>query len=399
VRAESLAKRRATILARRTRNAAYHEAAHAVVALRLGFSVSSCWLCVADEPMALGHNPMDGRTQYFRRSGDGALTFTDPDGHDEVLVELATQEVQARLDQANAAFRQAELDFNRTANLRKQNAATQAELDAAQARFETAKVDGITRVDARDALHVVRTDRGDLSAALVVDALGWRRVLATEGYQPPEAPLSRGLEVHPDGGGEHLDIWVDRSLVRRGYGWSVPAGGEQRVGVGSYDPHDHVKRPTIDLAERLEVDAVRYQGNWFPHRLRPATEDGVFFAGDSSGHCFPLSGEGIRTAFYFGIAAGRELRRVVAGDQDLAAALENYAAFSHGHRRPFARALQLQRLIPALPPRVLTLALKVIGSQRIVDRAFGWYLDQAHPDFATGPDHGATAPVAVARAA
>ena len=57
----------------------------------------------------------------------------------EVLVELATQEIQARLDQANAAFRQAELEFNRTANLRKQNAATQSEFDAAQARYNVAK--------------------------------------------------------------------------------------------------------------------------------------------------------------------------------------------------------------------------------------------------------------------
>jgi RND family efflux transporter MFP subunit len=57
----------------------------------------------------------------------------------EVLVELATGEVQARLDQASAAFRQAELDFNRTTNLRKQQAATQAELDAAQARYTGAK--------------------------------------------------------------------------------------------------------------------------------------------------------------------------------------------------------------------------------------------------------------------
>ena len=57
----------------------------------------------------------------------------------DVLVELATQEIQARLDQANAAFRQAELDFNRTANLRKQQAATQAEMDAAQARYNVTK--------------------------------------------------------------------------------------------------------------------------------------------------------------------------------------------------------------------------------------------------------------------
>ncbi|HEY5480736.1 MAG TPA: efflux RND transporter periplasmic adaptor subunit, partial [Verrucomicrobiae bacterium] len=57
----------------------------------------------------------------------------------DMLVELATQEIQARLDQANAAFRQAELDFNRTDNLRKQQATTQAELDAAQARYIVAK--------------------------------------------------------------------------------------------------------------------------------------------------------------------------------------------------------------------------------------------------------------------
>ena len=95
----------------------------------------------------------------------------------------------------------------------------------------------------------------------------------------------------------------------------MPAAGEQRVGVGSYEPRDHVKEPTREIATRLGVPPVRYQGNWFPHELRPATEDGVFFVGDSAGHCLPLSGEGIRTAFYFGIACGRELRATLAGEQ------------------------------------------------------------------------------------
>ncbi len=69
----------------------------------------------------------------------------------------------------------------------------------------------------------------------------------------------------------------------------------------------------MKLAEDLGSDAVRYQGNWIPHKLRPATEDGIFFAGDSAGHCLPLTAEGIRTAFYFGIACGRELRAVRRG--------------------------------------------------------------------------------------
>ena len=243
------------------------------------------------------------------------------------------------------------------------------------ARFETAKVNGRSG----DTVH---TDRGDVSADLIVDGLGWRRVLAPGGYQPPEAPLSRGLEVHPDGGGDDLDVWIDRSLVRRGYAWSVPAGGEQRVGVGSYDPRRHVKKPTVELAGRLDRDAVRYQGNWFPHRLRDAAEDGVFFVGDSAGHCFPLSGEGIRTAFYFGIACGRQLRAVLAGERTREDALERYRAFSAGHARAFRRALVLQRLIPAVPPRALTFLLRALGRQAIVDRSFGWYLDQAHPSYA-----------------
>jgi flavin-dependent dehydrogenase len=220
----------------------------------------------------------------------------------------------------------------------------------------------------------------------VVDALGWRRVLASPHYQPPDAPLSRGLEVHPHtderGEGDALDVWVERDLVRRGYGWRVPAGGEARIGVGSYDPRRHVKEPTVALAARLESEAVRYQGNWFPHRLRAATENGVFFAGDSAGHCFPLSGEGIRTAFYFGIAAGREIAQVFAGDNDRDEALHRYAAFHERHRPAFRRALALQRLVPALPPRALTVALRALGTQPVVDRAFGWYLDQAHPAYA-----------------
>jgi digeranylgeranylglycerophospholipid reductase len=247
------------------------------------------------------------------------------------------------------------------------------------ARFAVAKVDG------RESTRVL-TDRGPIAAQLVVDAMGWRRVLDQPHYQPPAAPLSRGLEVHPETepAGDALDVWVERSLVRRGYGWRVPAGGEARIGVGSYDPRDHVRGPTDGLAARLEAPAVRYQGNWFPHRLRAATDGEVLYVGDSAGHCFPLSGEGIRTAFYFGIAAGRELRAVLEAGKSRERALADYAAFHDAHAPAFRRALRLQRLIPALPPRALTLALRALGAGkgRLVDRAFGWYLDQAHPRFA-----------------
>jgi len=265
--------------------------------------------------------------------------------------------------------------------------------DQCDARFEVAKVTSreadadhpAARADSVVERETVLTDRGELTAPLVVDALGWRRVLGSgPNVQPPEALISRGLEVHPDarGGDTDLDVWIDRSLIRHGYAWSVPAGGEQRVGVGSYEPRDHVKEPTRAIAGRLGVDPVRYQGNWFPHALRPAVEEGVFFAGDSAGHCLPLSGEGIRTAFYFGIACGRELRRVLGGEATREEALAAYGGFSASHAPAFRTALMLQRLIPALPPRVLTALLAVVGRERPCRSAFNWYLEQAHPRFA-----------------
>jgi flavin-dependent dehydrogenase len=224
-----------------------------------------------------------------------------------------------------------------------------------------------------------------LESELLVDALGWRRVLGPgPNVQPPEAAISRGLEVHPhDGRGVDLEVWIERDVVRRGYAWSVPAGGERRIGVGSYEPRDHVREPTVAMAERLATEPVRFQGNWFPHALRPAAEGGVFFVGDSAGHCLPLSGEGIRTAFYFGIACGRELRAVLAGERSREQALARYGAFSDGHAPAYRLALRLQRLIPALPPRALTALLAVMGRERPCRRAFSWYLEQAHPSFAS----------------
>jgi membrane fusion protein, multidrug efflux system len=57
----------------------------------------------------------------------------------DLLVELAAQEVQARLDQATASLRQSELDFKRFSRLREQGALTQAEFEAAQTRLTIAR--------------------------------------------------------------------------------------------------------------------------------------------------------------------------------------------------------------------------------------------------------------------
>jgi flavin-dependent dehydrogenase len=254
------------------------------------------------------------------------------------------------------------------------------------AGFETAKVNDRARPANGDGAIHVETDRGVVSAPLVVDALGWRRVLAAgDGYQPPDAPLSRGLEVHPDGSSEDLEIWIDRRYVPAGYGWSFPARDELRIGVGSFDPRFHVRETTEQLAEDLGSDRVRYQGNWIPHELRRATEGGIFFAGDSAGHCLPLTAEGIRTALYFGIALGRELRGVVEGTQSREEAAARYAEFNDSHEWKFRWMLRVQRLIPKVPPRILGPMVRLFGAKRFVEWSFDHYLRIAPPELASAP--------------
>jgi flavin-dependent dehydrogenase len=245
--------------------------------------------------------------------------------------------------------------------------------------FETATVQ-------RREGDVIVTDRGELTAPLIVDALGWRRALSTapEPIQPPAARMSRGLEVHPAGARDDLELWLDPRYVPAGYAWSFPAGDEVRVGVGSFDPNRRVKDPTVRLAGDLGVAADGYQGNWIPHQMRDPVEDDIFFVGDSAGHCIPATAEGIRTAFYFGLACGRELRAVLDGRSSRVEALARYAAFCEERRRVFDWLLRTQSLISVVNPRpgVMASVVRAMDNRRFLDWSFGRYLRIAPPEYA-----------------
>ncbi len=256
-------------------------------------------------------------------------------------------------------------------------------LRTSRVEFETATVSGRER-------NIVHTDRGELHAPLIVDALGWRRVLSdADPIQPPNARLSRGLEVHPAGAGEEMELWIDPRYIRAGYSWSFPARDEVRIGVGSFWPSHHVKQPTLRLAADLGLPPEGFQGNWIPHELRSAVEDDVFFVGDSAGHCLPLTAEGIRTALYFGIACGRQLRAVIEGNADRAHALARYAAFSKAHGWRYRWLLRQQRAVGRLATnRSVTAFVRAMQHPRLCRWAFERHMEIAPPSFVdTGVSH------------
>ena len=186
------------------------------------------------------------------------------------------------------------------------------------------------------------------------------------------------------GDGDALDVWVERSLVRRGYGWRVPAGGEARIGVGSYEPRDHVKEPTEALAGRLGAEAVALPGQLVPAPPARRGRGRRVLRRRQRRALLPALGRGHphRLLLRHRLRA-RAARACWPATHDRDAALARYAAFHDAPRaaRSAARCAS-SACCPALPPRVLTAVLRGLRPQPLVDRAFGWYLDQAHPAFA-----------------
>ena len=108
----------------------------------------------------------------------------------------------------------------------------------------------------------------------------------------------------------------------------------------------------------------------------------MFFVGDSAGHCLPLTAEGIRTALYFGLACGRELRAVLDGQRTRAQALARYGAFSDRHARKFRWLLGAQRAVGQITPsRAMTAVVRVMESRRLAGWIFDHYLAIAPPSF------------------
>ena len=197
------------------------------------------------------------------------------------------------------------------------------------------------------------------TAPLVVDALGWRRVL-----DDPHVPAARGAaEPRPGGpparpGRRRRPRRLGRALAR------APrlrlARARRRRGARSASApttraSTSASPPTRLAARARGADAVRYQGNWFPHRLRAADRRRGLLRRRQRRALLPALGRGHPHRVLLrdrgrARAAGRAGRR----DRPASGRSPTTPPSTRRHAPAFRRALRLQRLVPALPPRVLT---------------------------------------------
>lgn len=214
---------------------------------------------------------------------------------------------------------------------------------------------------------VVRTSEGRFAARYVVDASGWRAVVASSlkpGFVDRSA-LSYGLETECEYRADSFYFWLDRKLIEDGVGWIFPAGERSRVGLASYRG-ESIKATRV--AEFLRVAGAgpsSFHGGFFPSGLRAGAVGPVFLVGDSAGQCLPLTGEGIRPALYFGQICGDLLRRVMDGNLSPRQAIVAQRQVGERFRWHYRFLALAQRRVPSLPSPLLHGLLSVLEAPRV----------------------------------
>ena len=196
------------------------------------------------------------------------------------------------------------------------------------------------------AADTVATSRGDYAAPVVIDASGWRAVLA------PHARRDRrsvGIELRLAGGDEGLHFWVHDHAMRNGYAWDFPAAGHRRVGLLTYGTSGQLRHRLQRFLGSSVPPASTLHGGSLPARLREPVSGRVFLVGDAAGQCLPLSGEGIRPALVFGYFAGHLGRRVLTEALTIEQGKAAYREVVARYRRQYAILTGLQTILGRVP--------------------------------------------------
>jgi len=228
--------------------------------------------------------------------------------------------------------------------------------------------------------ETVRTNRGDFSARCVVDASGWRAVLASSllsGFAQ-NTPMNFGIEtIRPLPGNSQPDpsalhFWYDPAILAGGIGWFFPRGETVSVGLGSYRGATHLKRPLTRFAESFAIQPDGIHGTYFPSTLRSPTVGNVFVVGDAAGMCIGLTSEGIRPAMFFGEVCGRIVQCILAGKLTRFGGLAEYGAFVEARRSFFQIFSATQAILTRLPTPWIDPVMRVVTH----DSVLPWVLDQ-----------------------
>ncbi len=232
--------------------------------------------------------------------------------------------------------------------------------------------------------RAVTTDKGVIGARYFLDATGWRAALASA-LRPgfvDRGRLTIGMEVTVPHRTDAMHFYVNREIVRWGYGWIFPCGDESRVGLGAFDNQKGVPALLRAFLRRLgmsdDLRSVERTGGFLPWQQRPAALDNVWVLGDAAGHCLPLTGEGIRFAFQDGDVAGRLLDHLLSGRSDWETASAMYAETVERHRARIGTFTHLQNFVRHVPNAAFAPMAWLLARRPVCSRGLTRYMNWEH---------------------
>lgn len=239
------------------------------------------------------------------------------------------------------------------------------------------------RISAFDG-RALTTDKGRLTARYFLDATGWRAALASA-LRPgfvDRGRLTVGMEVTVPHRTDAMHFYVNREIVRWGYGWIFPCGDASRVGLGAFDNQKGIPDLLRAFLRRLgmpdDLRSVERTGGFLPWQQRPAALDTLWLLGDAAGHCLPLTGEGIRFAFQDGDVAGRLLDEVLSGRCAWDAASAAYAGMVERHRARIGSFTSLQYFVRHVPNVAFAPMAWLLARRAVRRRGLARYMNWEH---------------------
>jgi len=210
----------------------------------------------------------------------------------------------------------------------------------------------------------VLTDKGDFSAKCIVDCTGWRAALGTALKDDfvNKKSLYFGVETEVDcDADDFLSFFWDPEIVKLGYAWKFPVGKKTRFGLGGYENGKALKDNLTKFLSVYGKEINGVHGGFIPVKIRKPVIEKIFLVGDSAGHAWPLTGEGVRQAIYYGQKCGRIIQSIVEKEIDLVTGLKEYADFVNKHRCYHEFFSGLQWLFFRMPNCAVGMAAKLFG--------------------------------------
>ena len=224
----------------------------------------------------------------------------------------------------------------------------------------------------------VATTSGTARARFIVDATGWRALHTRAAGPAPdllqvgygiETELPLRLDLSPG-----LHFYVEKRIVRSGYGWVFPCGATTRFGVGAFAQEPQLRLRLAQFLERFGLRPGPTHGGVLAIGGRAPLAGEVFVVGDAAGQCLPASGEGIRTAIFHGIHCGRAIAAALRGAISADEARGLYLEQARGTDGFHGRLLKLQALVAAMPDPLLALSGRVCSQPALTQRIMRKYL-------------------------